>query len=49
MKVVFLCFSDPDVLSECKFDNEEEKEVLMNNIKHRLTPHPVKIRAGEQS
>ena len=40
-------FRDPGVLSECKFDTEEEKEVLMSNIKHRLTPHPVKIRAGE--
>ena len=38
---------DPSVLSGCTFETEEEKHVLMMNIKHRLTPHPVKIRAGK--
>ena len=38
--------SDPSVLANCTFESEEEEEVLMTNIKHRLTPHPVKIRAG---
>ena len=42
-----VCCRDPGVLSECKFDTEEEESVLMTNIKHRLTPHPVKIRAGK--
>ena len=41
-------FRDPNVLSDCQFDNDEEKHVLMVNIKHRLTPHPVKIRAGKE-
>lgn len=38
--------SDPNVLNECTFETEDEKETLVTNIKHRLTPHPVKIRAG---
>ena len=38
---------DPNVLSECTFLNDEEKETLVSNIAHRLTPHPVKIRAGD--
>jgi len=25
---------------------DEEKRTLLSNIRHRLTPHPVKIRAG---
>ena len=37
--------SNPDILAGCSFVNEEEKEALMANIRHRLTPHPVKIRA----
>lgn len=37
--------SDPSILADCQFESEEEKEVLMINIKHRLTPHPVKIRS----
>ena len=36
---------DPTVLSGCTFTNDEERETLMTNIQHRLTPHPVKIRA----
>ena len=44
--VTYAPYRDPSVLSDCKFDGEEEEEVLMSNIKHRLTPHPVKIRAG---
>ena len=35
------------MLDDCKFASAEEKETLVTNIKHRLTPHPVKIRAGE--
>ena len=38
--------SDDSVLADCTFMTDEEKEVLITNIKHRLTPHPVKIRAG---
>ena len=34
------------MLADCIFESEEEKQVLMANIRHRLTPHPVKIRAG---
>lgn len=34
------------MLNECTFETEDEKETLVTNIKHRLTPHPVKIRAG---
>ena len=41
-----MCCSDPTVLEGCTFASEEEKETLLDNIKHRLTPHPVKIRAG---
>lgn len=37
--------TDPTVLSGCTFVSDEEKETLMTNIQHRLTPHPVKIRA----
>ncbi|CAI8037736.1 Eukaryotic translation initiation factor 2 subunit 1 [Geodia barretti] len=36
---------DPTVLDDCSFSSEEEKETLLSNIRHRLTPHPVKIRA----
>ena len=37
---------DPSVLDDCTFESEEEKSTLVVNIQHRLTPHPVKIRAG---
>ena len=37
--------SNPDVLAECSFESDKERETLMSNICHRLTPHPVKIRA----
>jgi len=36
---------DPSVLDDCTFESEEEKSTLVVNIQHRLTPHPVKIRA----
>jgi translation initiation factor 2 subunit 1 len=36
---------DASVLDGCTFSSEEEKETLLSNISHRLTPHPVKIRA----
>ena len=35
----------PGVLDVCEF-KEKEKDELMTYIKHRLTPHPVKISAG---
>ena len=35
------------MLDDCSFSSEEEKETLLSNIRHRLTPHPVKIRAGK--
>ena len=40
----FFC-RDPNVLEECNLE-EKVKEVLLNNIKRRLTPQAVKIRAG---
>lgn len=36
--------NDPSILNECNLD-EETKDVLLNNIKRRLTPQAVKIRA----
>jgi len=36
--------TDPSVLDECNLD-EETKEVLLSNIKRRLTPQAVKIRS----
>ena len=44
--VIISVYREPDVLADCKFETDVEKETLMTNIKHRLTPHPVKIRAG---
>ncbi|XP_066590483.1 eukaryotic translation initiation factor 2 subunit 1 [Prorops nasuta] len=35
---------DPSILAECGLD-EQTKEVLLNNIKRKLTSQPVKIRA----
>ena len=40
----FLC-RNPEILDECEID-EHTKEVLLENIKRRLTPQSVKIRAG---
>ena len=38
---------NPSVLDDCKFrEDNDEKNALLFNIKHRLTPNPVKIRAG---
>ena len=37
---------DQSLLDECKLSNEE-KELLLSNIQHRLTPQPVKIRGGK--
>lgn len=39
------CFRNPERLDECDID-EKTKEVLLENIKRRLTPQSVKIRAG---
>ena len=39
------CYRDETVLNECTL-SEEEKDLLLSNIKHRLTPQPVKIRSG---
>lgn len=36
--------TNPEVLNECEID-EETRDVLLTNIKRRLTPHVVKIRA----
>jgi len=36
--------TDPSILDECNLD-EETKEILIQNIKRRLTPQAVKIRA----
>ena len=38
-------YSDPSILDECNLD-EKTKEVLVSNIRRRLTPQAVKIRAG---
>lgn len=37
-------FRDPSILAECGLD-EHTKEVLLNNIKRKLTSQAVKIRA----
>lgn len=37
-------FRDPSILAECELD-ERTKEVLLNNIKRKLTSQAVKIRA----
>lgn len=37
-------FRDPSILAECGLD-EDTKEVLLNNIKRKLTSQAVKIRA----
>ena len=41
-----ILFRNPELLDECEID-EKTKEVLIENIKRRLTPQSVKIRAGE--
>ncbi|XP_067124406.1 eukaryotic translation initiation factor 2 subunit 1-like [Centruroides vittatus] len=41
---IFIYFSDPSILDECGLD-KKTKEVLLVNIKRRLTPQAVKIRA----
>lgn len=38
-------FSDPSILDECGLDNQT-KETLLSNIRRRLTPQAVRIRAG---
>jgi translation initiation factor 2 alpha subunit (eIF-2alpha) len=37
---------NPEILDECDID-DTTKEVLLDNIKRRLTPQAVKIRAGK--
>lgn len=39
-----IVFRDPSILAECGLD-EHTKEVLLNNIKRKLTSQAVKIRA----
>ena len=39
-------YSNPEILDECDID-DTTKEVLIDNIKRRLTPQAVKIRAGK--
>lgn len=41
---MIIFFSDPTILAECGLD-EKTKEVLLNNIKRKLTSQAVKIRA----
>ena len=36
------------MLNACRFKGEDEEQTLLSNIRHRLTPHPVKIRARQQ-
>lgn len=44
-KYIYEChFRDPSILAECGLD-EHTKEVLLNNIKRKLTSQAVKIRA----
>lgn len=43
-KVFFYNFRDPSILAECGLD-EKTQEVLLNNIKRKLTSQAVKIRA----
>ena len=43
---MFWCYRNPELLDECDIDSET-KEVLLDNIKRRLTPQSVKIRSGK--
>jgi len=43
--VVLLC-RNPEILNECEID-EVTLEKLLENIRRRLTPQAVKIRAGQ--
>jgi hypothetical protein len=47
-KLIFICslipIRDPSILAECGLD-ENTKDVLLNNIKRKLTSQAVKIRA----
>lgn len=42
----FFSKSEPHELDDCKVD-EKTKEILLNNIRRRLTPQAVKCRAGQ--
>lgn len=42
--IFFVSFRDPSILAECGLD-ERTKEVLLSNIKRKLTSQAVKIRA----
>lgn len=46
--LAFRAFSDPSVLDECDID-PATKETLYEDIKKRLTPQAVKIRAGKST
>ena len=36
------------MLNACRFKGEDEEQTLLSNIRHHPTPHPVKIRVGQQ-
>lgn len=43
----FFFASDPRELDDCQID-EKTKEILLGNIRRRLTPQAVKCRAGQE-
>ncbi len=45
-KLFYFIFSNEGELDDCQVD-ENVKEVLINNIRRRLTPQAVKCRAGK--
>ena len=45
--IILYLYSDTSILDECELD-EKTLEVLIENIKRRLTPQAVKIRAGNE-
>lgn len=45
LNVLCLFFRNPEILDECDID-EKTKKVLITNIKRRMAPQAVKIRAG---
>lgn len=45
MYITYMWCRNPEILDELDID-EETKSVLLQNIKRRLTPQAVKIRAG---
>jgi hypothetical protein len=45
-KLFYFIFSDENELKDCQVD-ENVKQILINNIRRRLTPQAVKCRAGK--